>query len=225
MQLLRDRAAAVRPGFAVTDDNVASIVEICRRLDGLPLAIELAAARLRTLSPEQVAAGLDDRFRLLTGGSRTALPRHRTLRAVVAWSWDLLTEDERRLADALAVFPSTITADSAAGVAGAGAPTSTRWWTSRCSRWSTTGASGCWRRSASTGWSGWPRPAAWPRPGPPTRRTSCGLVETADPHLRTAGQLPWLRLLRGRTGKPQRRPAASPATPATPTPRCGSAPG
>jgi predicted ATPase len=116
IQLLADRAAAVRPGFAVTDDNVRAVVEICRRLDGLPLAIELAAARLRALSPAQVADRLDDRFRLLTGGSRTALPRHRTLRAVVAWSWDLLTDAERRLAERLAVFPSTVTPESAAGV-------------------------------------------------------------------------------------------------------------
>ncbi|MDG4824164.1 BTAD domain-containing putative transcriptional regulator [Asanoa sp. WMMD1127] len=117
IQLFRDRAAAVRPDFAVTADNVGDVVEICRRLDGLPLAIELAAARLRTLSTAQVAARLDDRFRLLTGGSRTALERHRTLRAVVAWSWELLTDDERRLIERLAVFPSTITAESAAGVA------------------------------------------------------------------------------------------------------------
>ncbi|WP_027341077.1 BTAD domain-containing putative transcriptional regulator [Hamadaea tsunoensis] len=118
VQLLRDRAAAVRPGFAVTDENIAAIIEIVRRLDGLPLAIELAAARLRSLPPEAVASRLDDRFRLLTGGSRTAMPRHRTLRAVVAWSWELLTEDERHLADRLAVFPGTITHDSAAGIAG-----------------------------------------------------------------------------------------------------------
>ncbi|MEV4532743.1 BTAD domain-containing putative transcriptional regulator [Asanoa sp. NPDC049518] len=117
IQLFRDRAAAVRPGFEISADNAADVVEICRRLDGLPLAIELAAARLRTMSTAQVAARLDDRFRLLTGGSRTALERHRTLRAVVAWSWELLTDDERRLADRLAVFPSTITAESAAGVA------------------------------------------------------------------------------------------------------------
>jgi predicted ATPase/DNA-binding SARP family transcriptional activator len=116
VRLLADRAAAVRPDFAVDDANVATVIEIVRRLDGLPLAIELAAARLRTLPLEEVAARLSDRFRLLTGGSRTALPRHRTLRAVVEWSWDLLTADERRLAEHLAVFPSGITATSAAAV-------------------------------------------------------------------------------------------------------------
>ncbi|GAA2326874.1 BTAD domain-containing putative transcriptional regulator [Dactylosporangium salmoneum] len=119
VQLLQDRATAVRPGFTVTDDNAGAVVEICRRLDGLPLAIELAAARLRSFTPEQVAARLDDRFRLLTGGSRTALPRHRTLHAVVAWSWDLLGRREREFAESLAVFPGTFDADAAAAVSGA----------------------------------------------------------------------------------------------------------
>ncbi|MGW5673268.1 ATP-binding protein, partial [Micromonospora sp. NPDC003776] len=114
VQLFVNRASAVRPGFAVTDANVAAVCEVCRRLDGLPLAIELAAARTRTLPVEELAARLSDRFRLLTGGSRTAMPRHRTLRAVVAWSWDLLESDERRLAQRLAVFPGAVTPESAA---------------------------------------------------------------------------------------------------------------
>lgn len=118
VELFADRAAAARPGFAVDDGNVAAVVEVCRRLDGLPLAIELAAARVRTLSPEQLARRLDDRFRLLTGGSRTAMPRHRTLRAVVDWSWDLLDEGERTLAAKLAVFPGGVTPASAAAVDG-----------------------------------------------------------------------------------------------------------
>ncbi|GAA2577983.1 BTAD domain-containing putative transcriptional regulator [Dactylosporangium fulvum] len=122
VQLLRDRAAAARPGFAVTGDNVGSVAEICRRLDGLPLAIELAAARMRSFTAEQVAARLDDRFRLLTGGSRTALPRHRTLHAVVAWSWDLLGERERRFGEALAVFPGTFDAVATGAVAGVDDP-------------------------------------------------------------------------------------------------------
>jgi predicted ATPase/DNA-binding SARP family transcriptional activator len=108
VRLLAERAAAVRPGFVVTAGNVGTVVEICRRLDGLPLAIELAAARLRSLTAEQLADRLDDRFRLLTGGSRTALPRHQTLRAVVAWSWGLLDETERRFAERLAVFPGGV---------------------------------------------------------------------------------------------------------------------
>ncbi|MDF5753679.1 BTAD domain-containing putative transcriptional regulator [Spongiactinospora sp. TRM90649] len=106
VRLFADRVAAVRPGFTVDDGNAEVVVEICRRLDGLPLAIELAAARLRSLTLEQVAERLGDRFGLLGGGSRTALPRHQTLRAVVAWSWDLLTGDERALAERLSVFPA-----------------------------------------------------------------------------------------------------------------------
>ncbi|HVU90777.1 MAG TPA: BTAD domain-containing putative transcriptional regulator, partial [Jatrophihabitans sp.] len=118
VRLFADRAAAVRPGFEVRDDDVATVVEIVRRLDGLPLAIELAAARLRSLPLEEISSRLSDRFRLLTGGSRTALPRHRTLRAVVEWSWDLLGPDERLLTEQLSVFPSGVTADSAAAVCG-----------------------------------------------------------------------------------------------------------
>ncbi len=114
--LFADRAAAVRPGFSVDVGTVADVVELVRRLDGLPLALELAAARLRSLPLSDVVRRLDDRFRLLTGGSRTALPRHRTLQAVVAWSWDLLTEDERHLAARASVFPAGLTGESAGAV-------------------------------------------------------------------------------------------------------------
>ncbi|MER5445468.1 BTAD domain-containing putative transcriptional regulator [Streptomyces sp. NPDC002766] len=103
LRLLADRGAAARPGFRVADDPEAC-AEICRRLDGLPLAIELAAARLRMLTPRQIADRLDDRFRLLTSGSRTVLPRQQTLRAVVDWSWDLLDEEERDVLRRLSVF-------------------------------------------------------------------------------------------------------------------------
>ncbi|SHL10653.1 BTAD domain-containing putative transcriptional regulator [Actinacidiphila paucisporea] len=103
LRLLADRGAAARPGFSVDDDPVAC-AELCHRLDGLPLAIELAAARLRSMSPRGLADRLDDRFRLLTGGSRTLLPRQQTLRAVVDWSWDLLDPAERALLRRLAVF-------------------------------------------------------------------------------------------------------------------------
>ncbi|WP_460808635.1 ATP-binding protein [Micromonospora zhanjiangensis] len=196
VQLLRDRAAAVRSGFAVTDDNVADVVEICRRLDGLPLAIELAAARLRTLSPRQVAAGLDDRFRLLTGGSRTALPRHRTLRAVVDWSWGLLTGDERRLAERLAVFPSSITADSAAGAGGDDAAALLDALVDK-SLLQVVG-DGRFRMLETIREYGLERLAAAGGVAD-VRAAHAGyflrLVRTADPHLRTAGQLPWLRLL------------------------------
>ncbi|AZM47010.1 AfsR/SARP family transcriptional regulator [Streptomyces sp. WAC 06738] len=118
VRLFADRARAARPDFAVGPANAAAVAEICRRLDGLPLAIELAAARLRSLPVEQVAARLDNRFRLLTTGSRTALPRHRTLQAVVAWSWELLGDEERRLAEWLSVFPGGATPESVAGVCG-----------------------------------------------------------------------------------------------------------
>jgi predicted ATPase/DNA-binding SARP family transcriptional activator len=104
VRLLVDRAAAARPGFSLNAGNVAAVAEICRRLDGIPLAIELAAARLRSLTVEQLAARLDDRFRLLVRGDRSALPRQQTLRAVVDWSWQLLDDPERVLLRRLAVF-------------------------------------------------------------------------------------------------------------------------
>jgi predicted ATPase/DNA-binding SARP family transcriptional activator len=104
VELFADRARAVQPGF-LADGPASDVIEdICRRLDGLPLAVELAAARLRALPLATVAERLDDRFRLLTGGARTALPRQQTLRAVVDWSYDLLFEDERRLFARLAAF-------------------------------------------------------------------------------------------------------------------------
>ncbi|MDO3703327.1 BTAD domain-containing putative transcriptional regulator [Micromonospora sp. C28SCA-DRY-2] len=104
VQLLRDRASAVRKDLAVDAHTLSTMVRVCRALDGMPLAIELAAARLRTMSLDQLANRLDDRFRLLTGGSRTALPRHRTLRAMVDWSWELLTDAERMVLRRLSVF-------------------------------------------------------------------------------------------------------------------------
>ncbi|MEU4558730.1 BTAD domain-containing putative transcriptional regulator [Actinoplanes sp. NPDC023936] len=121
VRLFAERAAAVRPGFAVDATTVRDIVAVVRGLDGMPLALELAAARLRTLALPELAAGLSQRFRLLTTGSRTAQPRHRTLRAVIAWSWNLLSGDERILAERVAVLPGGVTADSAAAVvAGSG---------------------------------------------------------------------------------------------------------
>src|SRR5262249_3215107 len=104
VRLLRDRAGAVRKDIGSDEHTLSAMVRICQALDGIPLAIELAAARLRTMSLDQLARRVDDGFRLLTGGSRTALPRHRTLGAVVDWSWDLLTEAERAVLRRLAVF-------------------------------------------------------------------------------------------------------------------------
>jgi predicted ATPase/DNA-binding SARP family transcriptional activator len=113
MQLFVDRARAVRPDFLLIDTNREAVAEICRRLDGMPLAIELAAARLRALTPPQIVDRLADRFRLLTSGSRTALPRHQTLRAVVEWSWDLLDADEQAVARRLSMFSGGATLDAA----------------------------------------------------------------------------------------------------------------
>lgn len=118
VSLFAQRAADVAPDFTVTEANVDVVLRICRTLDGLPLAIELAAARLRALPVAEVAARLDDRFRLLSMGSRAASPRHRTLRAVVEWSWDLLDDAERRLARRLTVFAGGATLEAAGRVSG-----------------------------------------------------------------------------------------------------------
>ncbi|WP_280183158.1 BTAD domain-containing putative transcriptional regulator [Nocardia cyriacigeorgica] len=109
VRLFLDRAAAVRPEFVLDMSTAAAVAEICRRLDGLPLVLELAAATLRSMSVRQVAQRLDDRFRMLESGSRTASPHQRTLLALVDWSWELLTEPERILARRLAVFPAGAT--------------------------------------------------------------------------------------------------------------------
>ncbi|WP_030196729.1 BTAD domain-containing putative transcriptional regulator [Streptomyces sp. NRRL S-87] len=133
LRLFADRGAAARPGFALAEDPDAA-AEICRRLDGLPLAIELAAARLRLLTPRQIADRLDDRFRLLTSGARTVLPRQQTLRAVVDWSWELLDGPERAVLRRLSVFAGgcdlaaaeAVCADHAAAApAAAGPPSAT----------------------------------------------------------------------------------------------------
>jgi predicted ATPase/DNA-binding SARP family transcriptional activator len=118
VRLLRDRAGAVRKDFAVDAHALSTMVRVCRVLDGMPLAIELAAARLRTMSLDQLANRLDDRFRLLTGGSRTALPRHRTLRAMVDWSWELLSDAERTVLRRLSVFAGGASLEAAERVCG-----------------------------------------------------------------------------------------------------------
>jgi len=115
IELFADRARLAQPGFAITKDNADVVAEICRRLDGIPLAIELAAARVRALSLVEILSGLRDRFRLLTGGSRTAVRRQQTLRASVDWSHALLTETERILFRRLAVFLGGFDLDAPAG--------------------------------------------------------------------------------------------------------------
>ena len=116
IQLFIDRAMKSRPNFLLDDQNGSTVAEICRRLDGIPLALELAAARIRVLSPSQILDGISDRFRLLTGSSRTAVPRLQTLRASVEWSHDLLDETEKTVFRRLAVFPSTFTLNAAEAV-------------------------------------------------------------------------------------------------------------
>ncbi len=117
--LLCQRAREADPEFALTPANAPAVGQICRRLDGIPLAIELAAARLRILSPAQVAERLDDRFRLLTGGARTALPRHQTLLAAMDWSHQLLSESERAVLRRLSVFPAGFSLAAAEAVGSA----------------------------------------------------------------------------------------------------------
>ena len=118
--LFVERATAVRPAFCLTTENAADVAEVCAALDGMPLAIELAAARARSLSVEEVNARLDQRFRLLTGGSRTALPRQQTLRSLIDWSYDLLTEPEKALFERLSVFAGGWTLSAAEAVCAGG---------------------------------------------------------------------------------------------------------
>ena len=121
VRLFCDRAGLARPGFTLTEDNVAEVSEICRRLDGIPLALELAAARLNALGTGQLAARLDDRFRLLAGASRGGLPRHRTLQAAIEWSHELLSEQEQICLRRLAVFAGSCTLEAAEEVCPGGA--------------------------------------------------------------------------------------------------------
>jgi predicted ATPase len=195
VRLFADRAAAVRPDFTVT----GAVRRICAALDGLPLAIELAAARLRTLTVEDIESRLDDRFRLLSRGSRTAAPRHQTLTAVVEWSWDLLDLDERRLAARLAVFAGGATAEAAELVCGwPGAQVDEllaglvdkSFMDIRDGRYRMldTIRAFCLARIMELGGQH------------PTRRAHAeyflSLASEADPHLRRAGQLTWLARLR-----------------------------
>jgi predicted ATPase/DNA-binding SARP family transcriptional activator len=116
VQLFEERARLVQEHFSLTMENASSVTQICHRLDGIPLALELAAARVDIFSTEQIAARLDERFNLLTGGSRTALPRQQTLRASIDWSWDLLSEAEQILMQRLSVFTDGWTLDAAEAV-------------------------------------------------------------------------------------------------------------
>ena len=116
VRLFVERAAAVQPQFGLTERNAAAVAQVCQHLDGLPLALELAAARIEALTVDQLAARLDQRFRLLTGGNRTALPRQQTLHATLDWSYDLLSEPEPRLFNRLSVFAGGWTLEAAEAV-------------------------------------------------------------------------------------------------------------
>jgi len=120
VQLFADRASAAKRDFALNDDNISAVVEVCRRLDGIPLAIELAAARTQMFTPAQIAERLDERFRLLTGSLRGTASRHQTLRAAIDWSYDQLDETERSVLARLAVFPGDFDFDAAEAVATGG---------------------------------------------------------------------------------------------------------
>ena len=120
IQLFAERAAAISPDLALTRDNALAVARICHRLDGIPLALELATARVKVLTLEEIANRLDDRFSLLTQGSRTALPRHQTLRATIDWSYELLSEPERILFRRLSVFAGGFTSEAAEVVAAVG---------------------------------------------------------------------------------------------------------
>jgi predicted ATPase/DNA-binding SARP family transcriptional activator len=204
VQLLQDRAGAVRKDLATDAHTLSNMARVCRALDGMPLAIELAAARLRTMSLDQLANRLDDRFRLLTGGSRTALPHHRTLRAVVDWSWELLTGAERMVLRRLAVFSGGASLDAAEQVCVGDAVEQeqvlelltaltekslllTEGDTAPRYRMLDTIKEYARDRLAETGESDLARHAHL--------AYFTGLAETADPHLRRAEQLEWLATL------------------------------
>jgi predicted ATPase len=116
--LFADRAFSMDNRFTLTDEHVPHLAEICRRLDGIPLAIELAAARAKVLTPKQLAQKLGERFRVLTGGDRSTLPRHQTMRALIDWSYDLLSDDERALLRKVSIFAGGFTLESATAICG-----------------------------------------------------------------------------------------------------------
>ncbi|MEU0649382.1 AfsR/SARP family transcriptional regulator [Streptomyces umbrinus] len=198
VRLFADRTAAVRPGFRVDEENVSAVVRICRALDGLPLAIELAAARVRALPVDAVAARLDDRFRLLSQGSRTASPRHQTLRAVVGWSWDLLEADEQRLAMRLTVFAGAFTLEAAGSVCGLPDAEAVELLAGLADKSLIEGNGGRYRMLSTVRAFCAERLAEAGEEERLLRRHAeyfAELARTAEPHLRGAGQLTWLSRL------------------------------
>jgi hypothetical protein len=202
VRLFVDRAGAVQPGFALTPRNAPAVAAVATRLDGLPLALELAAANVATLGVEALAARLDDVFSVLTRGRRTALPRHRTLRAMLDWSYHLLAPAERALLAQLAVFrgpfgleaveavgrlPEGDTATCSRRSAGSSSSRS-----SRCARRRATTparrATACSRRCGSTDSPAWRRPPR--RPAPRARGTPAGSRRARAPWARGRGARP-----------------------------------
>ncbi|MEV4626872.1 BTAD domain-containing putative transcriptional regulator [Micromonospora sp. NPDC049523] len=198
VRLFVERAVDVAPDFELGTADVDAVLRICRTLDGLPLAIELAAARLRTLPVADIAARLDDRFRLLSRGSRTALPRHRTLRAAVEWSWDLLDPTERVLARRLTVFTGGATVGSAEGVCGLPGHDVVEVLAGLVDKSLVEVHDGRYRMLDTVRAYGAERLAEAGEVDPLHRAHAAyflELAETADPHLRRSEQLDWLRRL------------------------------
>ncbi|MET9408106.1 BTAD domain-containing putative transcriptional regulator [Streptomyces sp. NPDC002935] len=192
MRLFLDRAAAVRPGF----EGHARVAGICAALDGLPLAIELAAARLRTLTPDELADRLGDRFRVLSRGDRTKAPRHRTLRAVVEWSWDLLDDEERQLARRLTVFSKGATLAAVEAVCAVPYPEDLL--ASLVEKSLLDAVDGRYRMLETIRVFAAEHLARAGEEGPLRDAHAgyfLGLAEEAEPHLRDGGQLPWLARL------------------------------
>ncbi|MFJ4283861.1 BTAD domain-containing putative transcriptional regulator [Streptomyces massasporeus] len=201
-RLFAERAAAVRPDADTVLRDERAVAEICRRLDGLPLAIELAAARLRLLTPRQIADRLDDRFRLLTSGSRTVLPRQQTLRAVVDWSWDLLDDAERTMLCEVSVFAGGWDMEAAEAVCSGPAAELIGALVDKSLVVAAPGADGSgmrYRLLETIHEYAVERAADAPRlrTGAEVRHRAWAraLAERADPLLRSAGQLPWISRL------------------------------
>ena len=204
VQLFVDRAGRARPGFSLTEANASAVADICRRLDGIPLAIELAAARIRVFTPAQIAAGLDQRFELLTGAPRTALPRQQTLEASVDWSYHLLTDMEQTVFRRLAVFAGGFDYDAAAqAVCGVGAdpappgpgPAQPCWSTSPWSMSTTAApqpATGCSKPSGTTPSGRLAAPARRRAARDRHRDHYLAFAEEAEAHLEGPGQAEWI---------------------------------
>jgi hypothetical protein len=207
VRLLAERAAAVEPGFTVDADNARAVAQVCYRLDGMPLAIELAAARVRVLTVQEIAARLEDSFAVLAGRSPAALPRQQTLRATMDWSHDLLSEAARVLFRRLSVFAGGFTLEAAEAVRRAGRRASGGAGGADVAGGQVAGrgrkgagrgpGTGCWRRSASTGWTscatlarsrecaaGTPG-SSWTWPNRPSRRSTPGTAAGGWPAWRT----------------------------------------